>query len=150
IDLSGVRRFAQRHGDLDRVRVQRREVAAKYAVIAAAEGLRRGGKKRSGQNEGGAEFCAHEDLPGENEKRERKREAFPPRALVLHGVTILNQNGNLSSMPTNSANASRLPSSFISPEVIACSGVISPSWMRSSTVLVSVIFASAFGTAFFA
>ena len=39
------------------------------------------------------------------------------------GVTMLNQNGKLSSMPTKSANASRLPSIFSSPDVTACSGV---------------------------
>jgi hypothetical protein len=42
-----------------------------------------------------------------------------------HGVTMLNQNGNVSSIPTNSLNASRRPSTFNSPDVIACSIVIS-------------------------
>ena len=36
-------------------------------------------------------------------------------------------------------NASRLPSTFNSPDVIACSIVISFNWMRSNVVFVSVI-----------
>ena len=45
----------------------------------------------------------------------------------------------------NSVNALRLPFDLQSPEVIACSSVISLSWMRSSVALVRVMFASAFG-----
>ena len=62
--------------------------------------------------------CRREDAP-----RLSSRAAL----CLRYGVTMLNQNGNLSSMPTKSANASRLPSTFISPDVTACSGVISPS-----------------------
>ena len=129
VDHTCIGGVAYRKGDIHRPSVLDGETVAEHAVIAARLRRRRGCKQGRGDREP-CQFLAPNVEHGSP-----------------HGVTMLNQNGNLSSMPTKSANASRLPSTFISPDVTACSGVISPSWMRSSVVLASVILASALAPA---
>jgi len=75
-------------------------------------------------------------LPGSERADHQTSDYYAPRhssrdAVInapSQGVTMLNQNGNVSSIPKNSLAASRLPSICTSPAPTACSNVVSLSW----------------------
>ncbi len=124
-------------------------IALRQPAPARAHGIVEREGHANGGRMGGADFVSEHEVGATRRHRRRygTRPRLPtwsstPAVCRLHGVTMLNQNGKVSSRARNSLSASRRPSTFRSPLAMAFSMVVSLSWIASSVAFDSVTFAS--------